>query len=127
MTPFEERLRHALRREEPPPGFTGRVLGRIAPQPQGWRAVLESRLRMPVLRWVMAGALLGCFLLFGVFRYREEQILRTEGEAAKEQVLQALRITSVKLNAACRKVNEVGRKTSQAPPAEGEEGYRSKG
>lgn len=49
--------------------------------------------------------------LFGFLHYRSVQ--RLEGEAAKQQVLLALRITNVKLN------HVIGRvKTSQAPGSE---------
>jgi hypothetical protein len=112
MNRWEEKLREALRREAAPEGFSERILARIRELP-GPAASPWGRLRAffarPVLRWALAGL---CLLIAGSLVYRERQEhLRREGEVARVQVRQALRIASVKLNAARRKVEEI----NQAP------------
>jgi uncharacterized protein HemX len=88
---LEDELRSALRRQEPSPDFTERVLARVAAAP-------VRRASRPWVRWVaaIAAALL---LAAGGFEYRQYQ-----GERAKGQVLLAVRIAGGKLNKAHRKV-----------------------
>jgi len=92
---LERELKGALSREEPPADFASRVLQR-AERPE----------RRPVYRWprwlaaaaaviVLAGAGLG---------YRQYR-----GEMAKEQVMQAFKITSVKVNRIQAVVEGVGK------------------
>jgi len=95
MASLEDELRSALRRREPSPDFTERVLARVAAAPvrrasQPWR--------QPRFRWVaaIAAALL---LAVGGLEYRHYQ-----GERAKDQVLLAVRIAGSKLNKAQKKV-----------------------
>jgi hypothetical protein len=96
---LEDELRSALRRREPSPDFTARVLARVAagsvsPAPR-------PGFSRPVTRFVaaMAAALL---LAVGSLGYREYQ-----GQRAKSQVLLALRITASKLNKAQKKVQMI--------------------
>jgi hypothetical protein len=66
----------------------------------------------PVLRWAAIGL---CLVIAGNVAYRERQERqRREGEMARVQVKQALRIASLKLNAARRKVREINRGTPQS-------------
>src|SRR5262245_42188186 len=125
MNRFEEELKLALRREEPPPGFTDRVMARIA-ELQGqeksreksvWLRRLMEFFQPARMKWAMAGAMAGLLLIggFGVHRFRENERRRlaeiaegerAEGERAKEQVMLAMRIASAKLNIAQKKVYE---------------------
>ena len=91
MAPLEDELRSALRRREPSPDFTERVLARVA-------AVPVRRAPQPWVRWVaaMAATLL---LAAGGLEYRHYR-----GERAKDQVLLAVRIAGSKLNKAQKKV-----------------------
>jgi hypothetical protein len=91
MHSFEDELRSALRRREPSPDFTARVLARVAAVPAG-------RTRRPWVRWVAAMAA-SVMLAAGAVEYR-----RYQGEKAKFQVLLAVRIAAVKLNKAHRKI-----------------------
>ena len=113
---FEAELKQALRRAEPSPDFTARVLARIAalpriapPQPSpSWRQRLAALFVFPQLRPLAVGAL-ACVLVaagVGVHRYREYQRMKAEGETAGAQVVLALQIASAKLNAAQRKVQK---------------------
>jgi len=120
MNRFEDELKLALRREEPSPDFTDRVMARIADlqrqekprEKLDWRRRLLEFFQPPRMKWAMAGAMAGLLLIagFGVHRSRENERLRlaeiAEGERAKEQVMLAMRIASVKLNVAQKKVYE---------------------
>jgi hypothetical protein len=88
---LEDELRSALRRQEPSPDFTERVLARVSAKP-------VRRTSRPWLRWVapMAAALM---LAAGGLEYRHY-----EGERAKSEVLFAMRIAGSKLNKAQKKV-----------------------
>jgi len=97
MNPFEDQLRSALRREEPPAGFGARVLARIP----------SRTLFGPRLRWAAAMAL-GLLLIGGGLEYRQRRA-EAEAERAKEQVLSALRITAEKLRVVDAKLEEVSR------------------
>jgi hypothetical protein len=113
MKDLENELRAALRRREPPAGFTERVQAQIeaAPAPKaGWRRALASLFGIPPLRWVAAGAAACLLLAIGIAHYREVQRQRAEGEAAKVQVMQALRIASSKLNVTMKRVQEPDRR-----------------
>jgi hypothetical protein len=92
---FDDELKSALRRSEPSPDFTERVLARVAAAPARRTSQPANR---PWLRWMapLAAALL---LAVGGLEYRHYQ-----GERAKSQVLLAVRIAGGKLNRAQKKV-----------------------
>jgi hypothetical protein len=103
MNRFDDELRLALRREEPSPDFTDRVMARIAElqkqekprekirrggegetggqgdkNGRSWLQTLAEVFRPPRMKWAMAGAM-GVVLLivgFGLHRYRENERLR---------------------------------------------------
>src|SRR5574337_1674664 len=109
MKDLENELRKALERREPPDGFAGRVLARLEPAPApkpGWREALISLVRAPGLRWAVAGVIACLLLTLGALHYQRVQAERAAGQAAKAQVMQALRIASKKLNVTWRKVQE---------------------
>ena len=128
MSGFDDHLRDALRREEPPAGFAGRVLGRAAEEAghtrvshphRGrllrWstarRASGNTQSRSPTrafLRWTTAAALTAA--MAGAIQYRlgHERRERARAEAAGEQVMEALRIAGTKLHAVQAKIKGVG-------------------
>ena len=120
MNHFDDELRHALRREEPSPDFTDRVMARIAElqkqekprEKTDWLRKVVEFFQPPRMKWAMAGAMAVVLLIagFGVHRSRENERRRqaeiAEGERAKEQVMLAMRIASAKLNIAQKKVYE---------------------
>jgi hypothetical protein len=109
MSRLDDALREALRREDPGPEFTRAVLARAAaakPRQSWWRR-LASGFQAPLWRWATAGVL-ACALLGTGLEYRREQRLRAEGEAAKQQLVLALRIAGAKLHVAQEKVIERG-------------------
>ncbi len=88
---LEDELKLALQRKEPPPGFRQRVLA------------ATRRPRRPY-RSLAAAALLTLLLGGTTAHFIEE---RREGERAKEQVLQALRITSHELRDTRQHIHEL--------------------
>jgi Predicted integral membrane protein (DUF2275) len=120
MKHIDDELKLALRREEPAPDFTDRVMARIAElqsqekprEKTDWLKRLVEFFQPPQMKWAMAGAIAVILLVtgFGVYRSRENERRRlaeiAEGEHAKEQVMLAMRITSAKLNVVHKKVNE---------------------
>jgi len=112
MKPLEESLGEALRRKAAPEGFADRVRARIRELPlRKERHWFRAFLARPALRW--AAAVL-CLAMVGGVAYREQQQRQQrQGEIARMQVKQALRIASVKLNAARRMVQQVNQGTAQ--------------
>jgi hypothetical protein len=120
MNRFDEELKLALRREEPSPDFTDRVMARVAElrkrekqgEGAGWLRRLAEFFQPAQMKWAMAGAMAILLVIagFGVHHRRENERKRlaeiAEGERAKEQVMLAMRIVSAKLNVAQKKVNE---------------------
>ena len=101
MTNFEDELRDSLRREEPPLGFSKRVLRRIPDE--------RPHARRRVALWAAAATIVvavgGSVQYSNVQRAREE---RARGEAAAEQVREALRITGAKLQVVQARFKEIG-------------------
>lgn len=95
MTPFEEQLKKALARQEPSEDFTARVLAKVSHRPHAtarswqWAAIAAATL-------IIAGS--------AGLEHQHQQNLR--GEAAKHQLLTALRIAGSKLQLAQTRVQE---------------------
>ena len=109
MDRFEDALREVLRREDPGPDFTARVLARAAAASASkpwWWLPLASVFRPVKVRWAAAGALASILLMAGGIAYHERQT-RIEGEAARQQLVLALRIAGTKLNWARAKVAQL--------------------
>jgi hypothetical protein len=88
MDEFEQELKQALQRRPAPPSLKRKIIARRA----------ASGGRGPAIPWMRlaAGVVLAAMLGGGmIWRQHEE---RREGEAAREQVLTALRITGHALN-----------------------------
>ena len=99
---LEDELRAALRRQEPPAGFAARVLARTQPP----AAAPHPR---PSYRWTWAAAsLAACLTLgLGLIEVRHEQEKRARGLEAKQELMQAMRITGSKLRLAQEKVRHL--------------------
>ena len=91
---LEDQLRHALRRREPPPEFTRRVLAAAwSPRPKrGWYRVA-------------AWALAACLVLAAGLGYERQR----RGERARQQVLVALSIAGSELRSAQQKLEGISR------------------
>src|SRR5262245_17595114 len=97
---LENELRRALRPEDPGEDFTRKVIGRVrshvADAPPA-RPVPVSR---RVVRWLPAALAASLLAAIIVKHERIEQQTVQEGLRAREQLLQALRMTSEKLDLA---------------------------
>ena len=106
MNELDDELRKALRREDPPAGFAERVMRRVKEQ----QPTRQAPVTQPsFMRWAAAAVLVAA--LGGGYQYRAVQKAREErarGEAAKEQVMQALRIAGAKLQLVQATVKEIG-------------------
>jgi hypothetical protein len=95
MREFEDELRSALRRKDPPAGFADQVLART--RPKG-----AARYR----GWVAAAIAAGLLLSLGGFEYRQY-----EGRKAKRELLLALEIAGSKLSIAQEKISHLSQRT----------------
>lgn len=102
---LNDRLRAALRPVDPGERFTQGVLARIASEPPRVPASPNPAVRRVELRW-LSGALLAIlatgFLVAHQWRAQQAE----EGQAARRQVMEALRVTSEKLDLAYRAVKD---------------------
>jgi hypothetical protein len=104
MDRFEQALKKSLRLQEPSSEFTAKVMAAVArrtrrePSSRPWLSPFE-------LRGIVAAAL-GVVILGGALFYRHEQ-QRTEGEAARQQVMVALQIAGAKVRLAQAKVQNL--------------------
>ena len=120
---LENRLRGALRRIEPPADFTDRLLAALPGQhlPSRVTALRAARAAVAPSRWqrFAAPGALAASLLVAVFvgqrigaeRYASEQ---RAGLEASRELMQALRVTSRKLDVAYQAVRD-----HDAPPTSG--------
>ncbi len=110
MTYTDEDLKTALRRHEAPGGFTERVLARVAnnpvAQPKLLRGSWLSIFTPPILQWASVGVTAAALIAGGI-HYRNMQREHARGEAAKQQLMLALRIAGNKLQLAKAKVNDI--------------------
>lgn len=116
----EDDLKEALRRKDPGPGFTQRVMARIGQQQDLDAPAIAGTTKLLWWRWILqshpalAGALAALVLLIGsglgYQQYRrvqeEKRVEAQKAELAREQVVQALKITNAKLNHVFRRVSE---------------------
>ncbi len=96
MNEFEDRLREALERTEPPPGFAERVIARV---PR----------RTAMTNWVRYAAAVAAMLILGsstVLYERHRAMERQQAEIASRQVLFALRFTAMKLERVTNRVSK---------------------
>jgi hypothetical protein len=103
MSELENELRNVLRRQPPPAGFAERVAARVS------AAERPAPARRPsMMRWAAAAVLvaaLGAGVEYQSIRRERE---RARGEAAREQVMQALRLAGSKLQKVQTTIKEMG-------------------
>lgn len=112
MNELEDALRHVLRREEPPAGFAERVRRRVAERDRPavhTTPQQPAHAKRPLMGWAAAAVLVaaaaGGIQYHAAMEARQE---RARGKAAKEQVVEALRIAGAKLQLVQAKVKEIG-------------------
>jgi hypothetical protein len=122
MTPFEEQLKQALAKQEPSADFTSRVLAEAARQERrkearGWRAWFRKGwFQAPLMpAWRLAPVVAAFLVMSGVVAYREHQ-REVEGQAAKQHLLQALRIAGTKLHRTQLKIVAMETDGTEWPP-----------
>ncbi len=112
---FENELRNALRPVDAPEGLADRIMRSLPPREVAAPTVVPDPVRAPEApvraprRYWMPGALAASLLvavLVGTHmaEVRDERIAREEGLAARRELLQALRLTSEKLDLAYQAV-----------------------
>lgn len=101
---FDNDLRDALRRTEPPAGFAERVLAGTQPA-----AAPPPVRRASTRHWTWAAAALAACLTLtvGLVEYRHQAEQRARGLEAKQELMQAMRITGSKLRMAQEKVRHL--------------------
>jgi hypothetical protein len=106
MSAFEEQLKQAMARREPAADFTSCVLARVA-QKQSRRGEIKGWRWFPRRwAWGLTAATAALLAVSGSAIYqRHERVVR--GEAAKNEVLTAVRIAGVKLHQVRRHVLDV--------------------
>lgn len=105
MTPFEEELKKALARREPPAGFTARVLAG-ASQYDRERAAATGGFLQKLRSWRLIPVLAALLMMTGGIAY-QEHAHEARGQAAKQQLLLAMHIAGSKLHDAQLAVREV--------------------
>jgi hypothetical protein len=116
---IESEIRSALRPVAPSDEFSQRLLARVASHPPArprsyGRVPLRSR---HAAWWVTAGLAASLVLTVGVERQLERQRSLQSGLEARREVLQALRVTSQKLNLASEAVKSQSSSLAGAEPA----------
>jgi lysophospholipase L1-like esterase len=91
MSEWDQQLREALRRVEPPPGLAERILANLPPVPQ------RQSKRRPLVFLAMAAALIILFLGALIHHRRMEQQQQQRAQEARRELVFALRVTAAKL------------------------------
>ena len=107
MTRLEDQLRAALQHEEPPAGFADRVLGLAVERDERRERSLwfQFRSMFAVRRLSWAAAAVALVVVASGVGLRIQKERRVEGEAAKRQVMLALRITGEKWQVAAKEIS----------------------
>jgi len=103
---IEDKLRRALRPVDAPPGFTEKLMAALPPRPV--HAVAPAPVRRPPPRqrwWVPAAAAASLVAAVLAGQHMAQLRAEREGAAARQQLMQALRVTSEKLDLAYQAVN----------------------
>jgi len=103
----DDELQRALKRVDPPAGFTGRVLASVGRQEPGAPKLarpIPPRAKAAPLKWAIAATIVLATIGGGSVWYRAEE-RRKEGEEAKRQVLVSLSFAGSKLKSIEMKVN----------------------
>ena len=106
---LESKLRRALRPVDPGEDFTARVIARVSTEPRHLRA------RPRHVVWIPLGLAASAILVVvGIYGWNQRQ--KETGLAARAQVLEALRVTSEKLDLAYRLINTSSQPASDREP-----------
>ncbi|HUF17421.1 MAG TPA: hypothetical protein VMS12_05180 [Thermoanaerobaculia bacterium] len=108
MMQFDNEVKQALQRMDPPDGFADRVMARIASEGQRSEAPAGSMIPISGRWWrsLAAAALVTVLIGAGLYQMREQRAERREGLRARQEVLLALSIASEKTKVAREAVTE---------------------
>jgi hypothetical protein len=118
---IESKLRAALRPVQPSDEFTQRLVAQVTAQQAAQQAAKTTARHRPAARgprygwWVSASLAASLLIAVGVQRHVQENRERENGAEARREVVEALRMTSQKLNLAYEAVK------SQSPVSGGEQ------
>jgi hypothetical protein len=112
MDNLEKQLARALTHQDPPEDFTAKVMARIADKKTAGLSRWWQFFMMPAQRAALAGGLAALMLIAGSgVAYRQHQASeRRRAEAARDQLMVALRVTGTQLNHAGRVLLVAGEK-----------------
>src|ERR1700689_4877000 len=98
---IESQMRAALRAVAPREEFTQKLVANVTSRPAAPRRPrrLAARLR-PLAWWFSASLAASVVLAVGVHQHLQQQRLQQSGLEARREVMEALRVTSQKLNLA---------------------------
>jgi len=103
MTPFEEQLKQALKREEPPGDFAATVMARCAQED----AKMQGRFWAAGWRVAALAAALVLVASGTVYEHHAREVQQEiKGKEAKRQLLLAMRIAGTKLQEVQQRVKE---------------------
>ena len=99
---IESGMRAALRPGAPSDEFSQKLLAQVVADPPARSKSLRliSQSARPLAWWLTASLAASLILAVGIQRHLEQQRLQQSGLEARREVLQALRVTSQKLNLA---------------------------
>jgi hypothetical protein len=98
---IESQLRAALRPVAPSEEFSQRLLADVTKERSVARKPRRAATRLhPVAWWLSASLAASVVLAVGVHQHLQQQRLQQSGLEARREVMQALRVTSQKLNLA---------------------------
>lgn len=115
--PLEQALKNALCREAAPENLAAEILARVSQRtsaPKVQRNSWFSVFSQPLIRWAAVATIAICLVAGGI-HYRNLQVERAKGEAAKQQLMLALRIAGSKLQLAKERVNEINTRPESQP------------
>jgi hypothetical protein len=113
MDNLEKQLARALKQKDPPADFTAKVMARLADKKA--RLHWWEFFMMPAQRAALAGGLAALMLVGGCgVAYQQHQASeRRRAEAARDQLLLALRVTGTQLNRVSRVLATTAQEKSQ--------------
>jgi hypothetical protein len=104
---IESEMRAALRPVAPSEEFSQKLVANVASQrPAALKPRRVRSGRHPLVWWFSASLAASVVLAVGVHQHLEQQRLQQSGLEARREVLQALRVTSQKLNLAYEAVKD---------------------
>lgn len=115
---LESRLRAALRPVEPREDFTRNLIARVTADPNAQssrRRFGRRRFKRPAW-WLTAGAAASLLIAVGIQHHLQERREREGGLEARRQVIEALRVTSQKLDLAYEAVRSQSSSLAADPP-----------